>query len=187
MRVSRRPFTGRHPKPRYRGSSGDVGIERPRAKKAERLPEPLREKGELILVVDDEAVILRIIKMILESANYRVLCASDGAKAIEIFTQHMSAIKAVVTDINMPSIDGVTLIRAMSQMKSGITFVATTGGEESVKILELKNLGVESFLLKPFNIDELLKTLRGVLEGRPSGLNRAGVPASQTCPVIAGY
>ena len=170
MRVSRRPFARRHPKPPYRRSSRDVDVERPRVKKAERLAEPLKEKGELILLVDDEAVILWIMKMILESANYRVVCANDGRKAMAIFAQQMSAVAAVITDVNMPSMDGVALIRAIARMKPDITFVAVTGGDESPRIPELESLGVRNFLMKPFQIDNLRKQLRDALDGRTSDL-----------------
>jgi CheY-like chemotaxis protein len=163
--ASCRSLARRRDEPPHRRSSRD--LRKRRAKKADRLAEPLKEKGELILVVDDEAVILRLVKMILQGVKYRVLCASDGAEAIKIFTQHISIIKAVVTDINMPCMDGIALIRAIAHMNADVTFVAITGGEESARMSDLKSLGVENFLMKPFNIDKLLKTLLGALTSRP--------------------
>jgi DNA-binding NtrC family response regulator len=130
----------------------------------------LKGKGGLILMVDDEAVILQVMKMILESANYRVVCADNGRKAMAIFAQQMSAIEAVITDLNMPSMDGIALIRAIAKMKPNTTFMTVTGRDEPAQILELKSLGVGNFLVKPYNMDELLKTLRDALEGRPSDL-----------------
>ena len=115
-------------------------------------------------------MILRIVTSIFESANYRVVCADNGREGITIFAQAMSVIQAVTTDINMPSMDGVALIRAIARMKPHLTFLAVTGEEESARISELESLGVKNFLMKPFNVDNLLKRLRDALEGRPSDL-----------------
>jgi CheY-like chemotaxis protein len=163
--VSRRPVAERYPKPPYRRSSRDVVVKRPRAKKAGRLAKSLQEKRELILVVDDEAVIRQVMKMILEGVNYRVVCADDGREAMAIFAQQMGAIEAVITDVNMPSMDGVALIRAIARMKPDITFIAVTGGDESARISELESLGVKNFLMKPYNIDKLLNILGDALGG----------------------
>ena len=125
--------------------------------------ESLNGKGELILVVDDEAGILRITKMILEKHNYRVLEANDGSEALAAFAQQMGSIDAILTDIMMPYVDGVALIRAIKKMKPEMVFIASTGQGEANRVSELQALGVSNFLGKPYDAHTLLKTVGDTL------------------------
>ena len=125
--------------------------------------ELLRGNGETILVADDEPAILRTLKMILEKRNYRVIAANDGPEALGLFAQETEPIGVVLTDISMPFMDGVSVIRAIKKMKPGTRFIASTGQGEETRVTELKRLGVETFLTKPYDSERLLKTLRDTL------------------------
>ena len=113
--------------------------------------ELLHGKGELILVVDDEAGIRRVTQMILETHNYRVLLANDGSEALAVFAQQMGSINAVLTDIMMPYVDGVALIRAIKKMKPEMVFIASTGQGDETRISELQALGVSPSPANPLN------------------------------------
>ena len=128
--------------------------------------ESLKGNGELILLVDDEPGILRVTAMVLDKQNYRVLCASDGSEALAIFVQQMDSIKLVLTDINLPSMDGIALIRAIKEMKTEMVFIASTGQGDELHLRELRELGVTNLLTKPYDIAHLLMTLRDALETR---------------------
>ncbi len=124
--------------------------------------------GETILVVDDEEPILQVMRVILEAHQYRVFTASDGPEALAIFAQHLGEIDLVLTDIMMPLMDGVALIRAMQRMKPEARFIASTGqGERMARAAELKALGVGPLLSKPYHGAKLLETLRQVLHPHP--------------------
>lgn len=128
------------------------------------LAKPLKGHGELILLVDDDPSVLRVTEMILGKENYRVLCAVDGRRALAVFVREMDSIKAVLTDINLPYIDGVALIQTIQQMRRDVIFIASTGQADQPRRAELQKLGVTSFLSKPYNADALLTTLRGALQ-----------------------
>jgi len=130
-------------------------------------PESWHANGETILVVDDEAGILSVTKMILEKHNYRVLCAIDGPEALATIAQEKQAINAVLTDISMPYMDGIALIRTIKKMKPEMAFIASTG-QEKTHASELQALSVSNFLTKPFNTQTLLTTVRDTLSGAPS-------------------
>jgi two-component system cell cycle sensor histidine kinase/response regulator CckA len=98
---------------------------------------PIQGNGELVLVVDDEPKILSITKMSLEQNNYRVVSASDGPEALAIFARQMHSIRVVLTDIAMPHMDGVALVRALRKMKPDVTIVASTGQGQQAKLDEL--------------------------------------------------
>jgi CheY-like chemotaxis protein len=127
-------------------------------------PRPLKGHGELILLVDDEASVLRVTAMVLHQQNYSVLCADNGSKALDLFTQHSDSIKAVLTDINLPIIDGVALIRAIKEIKPDMVCIASSGQSDDLHTGELQRLGVTNLLTKPYDKTCLLTTLRNALE-----------------------
>jgi PAS domain S-box-containing protein len=130
--------------------------------------ESMNGNGELILVVDDEPSILRITKTILEKHNYRVLSANDGPEALASIAEQKSFINAVLTDVSMPYMDGVALIRATKKMRPNMAFIVSTGQGEETHVSELQGLNVTNFLTKPYDTKRLLKTIRCSLKGNPS-------------------
>jgi PAS domain S-box-containing protein len=126
----------------------------------------IQGNGDLILVVDDEPAILSITKIILEQNNYRVVSASDGPAALAIFAQQMHSIHVLLTDMSMPYMDGMALIRAIRKMKSDLPIIASTGQGEQEHVNERQSLGVHNFLTKPYNAEQLLATIHAVVEGR---------------------
>ena len=136
--------------------------------KSKNSADPTQGDGEQILVVDDEPNILQITKMIFEKSNYRVLSASDGPEALALFAQQKDSISGVLTDIAMPYMSGVALVRALRKMRPDIPIIASTGQDEQSGIVELESLGVKNFLAKPYNIEKLLETVRHALERRPT-------------------
>lgn len=125
---------------------------------------PIDGHGEQILIVDDEKNILQVTKMIFEKHNYRVLSANDGTEALALFAQQMQDIGGVLTDISMPYMDGVALVRALKKMKSDIPIIASTGQGDEPGLRELQSLGVKSFLTKPYNTEKLLVTVHDTIE-----------------------
>jgi PAS domain S-box-containing protein len=131
-------------------------------------PKMWNGNGELVLVVDDEPGILRVTKMILEKHNYRVLDANDAPEALALFAQQLNSVNAVLTDIMMPYMDGVMLIRTIKKMKPAMKFIASTGQGEETRVPELETLHVTNFLTKPYDTERLLKTLCDTLTSKPS-------------------
>jgi PAS domain S-box-containing protein len=125
--------------------------------------ELLQGSGELVLVVDDEQNILSVTKMILESKGYRVIIAHDGPEAVATFAQEMDSIRLVLTDMSLPFMDGIALIRSLKKMKPDMAFVASSGQGTSSYEAELEKLGVTNLLTKPYDTQNLLETLRNAL------------------------
>jgi CheY-like chemotaxis protein len=119
--------------------------------------------GELILLVDDEANFRSMAKTVLENNDYRVIEASDGAEAIALYAQDSAAIAAVFTDIIMPCMDGVALLRAIRKLNPQAKVIASTGQSEKNRLAELKSLGVTALLDKPYSARTLIQTLGAVL------------------------
>ena len=135
--------------------------------KLEMPPELLEGNGEVVLVIDDEPGVVQMTKMILEKRSYRVLTAEDGPAALAVIAQQGEPTKVVLTDMSMPFMDSVVLIRAIQKMKPATVFIASTGHGEQTRMSELESLGVRNFLSKPYDTQTLLTTVRDTLNGAP--------------------
>lgn len=121
-----------------------------------------RGNGELILVIDDESAILEITKHTLESFGYRVVTASDGAEGVAIFAERKEEIKAVLTDMMMPVMNGIATIKAIQRIHKGIGIIASSGLENGNEKEAIK-LGAKLFLRKPYTAKTLLEGLKEIL------------------------
>ncbi len=113
-----------------------------------------------ILVVDDDAQVLRLVRRILERNEYRVIIADSGESALVEFDQQ--PLDLVVLDITLPGIDGYTVcqrIRTFSNVPI-IMLTAQRGDEEVVKGL---NAGADDYVAKPFSAEVLLARVKSVL------------------------
>jgi len=78
---------------------------------------------------------------------------------LAIFAQKMDSISVVLTDMRMPYIDGIALIRALKKMKPDMIFIGSTGQEDEPRLAELQELGVVNLLTKPYDTRKLLTVL----------------------------
>mgnify|MGYP003572502856 CR=1 FL=1 len=120
-------------------------------------------KRDAILVVDDSASIRDMVSFTLDSAGYESHVSSDGMEALEFATDH--SVRAVVTDVNMPRMDGITLISELRKLEhyryTPILVLTTESGVG--KKLAGKEAGATGWIVKPFDPEGLLKTIRRVL------------------------
>jgi two-component system, cell cycle sensor histidine kinase and response regulator CckA len=128
---------------------------------SEKTPMLPRGQGEHILVVDDEKSLRETLKITLEFQNYKVLTAKDGVEAIAIYSQHRDAIKAVLLDMMMPSMDGSTAMQVLIKLNPQVKIIACSGSIARDSLPQ--NLGIRDFLPKPFTSEVLLNTLHRVL------------------------
>jgi two-component system chemotaxis response regulator CheY len=124
-----------------------------------------------ILVVDDSASMRQMISVTLGSAGYEVAEAADGAEALDYARKH--AVDLVLADVNMPNMDGITLVahlRTLGSYRLTPMLLLTTESSPERK-QQGKQAGATGWVLKPFNPTQLLATLDRVLS------NRAAIPA----------
>lgn len=126
-----------------------------------RLP---RGSGETVLVVDDEASILAITSQTLKTFGYRVLTATDGADAVAVYAQHANEVTIVLTDMNMPIMDGPAMIGALVRMNPKLKIIGASGLNARSSMTNTSEIQVKYFLMKPYTAATLLKTLRKVLD-----------------------
>jgi PAS domain S-box-containing protein len=124
---------------------------------------PQTGHGELILVVDDETAIQEIARTSLETHNYKILVASDGIEAIALYAKNRDKISAVLMDIMLPSLDGLTAIRTLQKINPQVRIIASSGLMSDNKLSAVAAIGVNTFLSKPYTVNELLLSLQKVL------------------------
>jgi two-component system chemotaxis response regulator CheY len=116
-----------------------------------------------ILAVDDSASMRQMVSFTLKGAGYDVVEASDGVQALSIAKTR--PVNLVITDVNMPNMDGISLIRelrALSSYKFTPLLMLTTESSPEKK-QEGKAAGATGWIVKPFNPEQLLNTVKKVL------------------------
>ncbi|ATC88104.1 response regulator [Pseudoalteromonas sp. NZS127_1] len=116
-----------------------------------------------ILAVDDSASMRQMVSFTLKTAGFDVTEAKDGSEALAIAKQQ--DFDAVISDVNMPIMDGITLIRELRTLPSykftPLLMLTTESGLE--KKIEGKAAGATGWIVKPFNPDQLLAVIKKVI------------------------
>jgi two-component system cell cycle sensor histidine kinase/response regulator CckA len=120
--------------------------------------------GERILVVDDELSVLQITKETLEIHNFQVLTSTDGADAVAIFADaKKGSIQLVITDLNMPVMDGIATVHALRRIDPKIKIIISSGLLTGTDPVKLAMLNIQGSLTKPYNAEKLITTAYNVL------------------------
>ena len=131
----------------------------------------LQGNGEHILLVDDEIEILNVTAAILQANGYVTSQAKDGTEAIALIASAKEPFAAVVSDLMMPFMDGISLKRATIKLDPTLPFILSSGMLDADfmddKVKELKAMGVNNFLVKPYKSEALLIALNKVVR-KPS-------------------
>ncbi len=120
----------------------------------------MMEDKQRILIVDDEPQITRVLRRSLTSHGYDVRVAGDGLAALQTFGDWPPDL--VVTDLSMPSTDGLQLCRNVRAISRTPIIVLSVRGEERTKV-EALDAGADDYVTKPFGMDELLARIRAAL------------------------
>lgn len=119
-----------------------------------------------ILLVEDDAPLLDVMRYLLEAEGYEMCTAVNGKQALDLFVASRPSL--VVSDIMMPEMNGYELLEAMRMMPDGITvpFLFLSARTERSDVDRARSLGVDDYLFKPFEAPELINAVRSRLERR---------------------
>lgn len=121
-----------------------------------------------ILMVDDDPMILRFISANLRARGYEVTTAADGESALQMAKEISPDL--VILDVLMPGIDGFEVCRRLREW-SGVPILVLTAIGETHARWQLLQLGASDYMAKPFDIAELLRRVRRLLESGSSDVN----------------
>ncbi len=118
---------------------------------------------ELIMLVDDEELVRRIVTATLVGAGYRVVAIADPFRALDALKSLGDAIDLVILDFTLPIMDGAELFEEMRKIRPDITVMLSSGFAEQAKIGMMLARGLRGFLTKPYTETRLLEQVRSTL------------------------
>ncbi len=115
-----------------------------------------------VLVVDDEKSMRDLLSITLEKEGYDVLTAAGGEAAIEALRRDVT--DAVITDLRMPKVDGLQVLRAAKEISPDVAVIVITAVASTETAVEAMKLGAYDYITKPFKLDEVSLIVRNALE-----------------------
>lgn len=138
-----------------------------------------------ILVVDDEPAIRRLNAAVLIDSGYHVDAAEDGAVAWDALQRN--SYDLLVTDNNMPKVSGVELIKKLHAVRMALPVILVSGTMPTDELKRHPRLQIEATLLKPFTVEELLRTVAKILRAPVSAREQIAPPTNwQSQPSAVG-
>ncbi|MCA1797763.1 MAG: response regulator [Geobacteraceae bacterium] len=119
---------------------------------------------EQILYVDDEEMLAELAEEMLTPAGYQVSIMSDSSEALMLFRENAARIDLLITDQTMPGLTGTELIAEMKKIKPELPVILCTGHSNKVNSENAHQQGVHAYLEKPLTQEQLLQTVRHVLD-----------------------
>ncbi|MCD6245788.1 response regulator [candidate division WOR-3 bacterium] len=117
-----------------------------------------------ILIIDDDRFLLDILSFTLKKAGYDILTAMDGNEALQIIENDTPDL--VISDIMMPNMDGYTMLEKIRNnpktISTKVIFLSAKGNPKDIE--KGYNLGVNAYITKPFNLQELLEKIENQLK-----------------------
>jgi CheY-like chemotaxis protein len=119
--------------------------------------------SETILLVDDEAIVIDVSAQMLKKIGYKVLSAHNGKEAIDIFKQNNDKIAIVILDLIMPGMGGGEVYERLKEIDTNVKVMLSSGYSIDGQAAEILNRGCDSFIQKPFKLNELSYKLREII------------------------
>lgn len=123
-----------------------------------------RPHSATILIVEDEDLMLRLLKKFFSRHGYVVLEASNGEQAIEVYRNNKQQIDAVLLDMRLPHKTGEEVFLEMKAENAAVNVVMASGFLEPQAKMELTRAGIKHFVSKPYELSELRKVFESLVE-----------------------
>ncbi len=117
--------------------------------------ESIRHGSGVILLVDDEATVRELARLMLEECGYDVISAENGKQGFDIFRQQHDRIDAVLLDMIMPKMSGYDVYKKMKEIDPEIKVLLASGFKRDKRVEEAMSLGANAFIQKPFTLKDL--------------------------------
>lgn len=127
---------------------------------------PLAREHETILLTEDEEIYLDMSRKILESLGYQVLTAAKPSEAIRIAKEYDGEIHLLFTDLIMPEMNGMDLMKNLTELRPGLKYLIMSGYSDKTVILKGLLSEKDHFISKPFSVESLADMIRKLLDGK---------------------
>jgi len=132
--------------------------------------------GEMILIMDDEDAVRRLAKTTLENYGYRVVTAMNGLEGMTCFEEHKHEIAVLVSDTDMPILDGIATIRAIQHLKPDLPIILASGGKNDTNHFQRIDTTHLITLGKPFTVDQLVNAVAKAINLSPKTSSQPPIP-----------
>lgn len=122
---------------------------------------------ESILVVDDDDGVREMLADFFEVLGYQAIVASNGREALNLLEEH--PVSLVISDIKMPVMDGIEMLRRIKTKHSDLDVILITGYEPDYSRNSVREAGASDYISKPFNIDVIEKKVRAIMDRKDQG------------------
>jgi CheY-like chemotaxis protein len=124
----------------------------------------IQDHNKTILIIDDEPMIREMSSDMLSTIGYNVLVSDNGSDGIKIYKDNFENIDLVLLDLLMPEMNGVTCYKKLTEIKSDVKVIISSGIADLNKRKELEALGVAGYLEKPFSLKTIAEYLKKILD-----------------------
>ncbi|HWD94396.1 MAG TPA: response regulator [Verrucomicrobiae bacterium] len=125
-------------------------------------PKPAVSLSGIVLVADDELQVRSLMEMLLKRMGFRVLSATDGEQAVELFRQHAPEITFVLIDLTMPNLDGARALSEIRRIRPTVKVVLTSGYNSEDLMSRYQNDGLDAFIQKPCDVETFQRVVQQV-------------------------
>ncbi|MFH1934389.1 MAG: response regulator [Pseudomonadota bacterium] len=126
----------------------------------------LRKAKETVFLIDDDDMIADVSELILKNSGYDVVIAKSGKEAIEVYKENHSRIDMVILDMILPDMGGGDAYDRLKEINPGIKVLLASGYDIDYQGRDIMERGCDGFIQKPFNMNELLEKIRGILTSK---------------------
>jgi len=126
----------------------------------------IQKAKETVFLVDDDDMIADVSEMILKSSGYDVVTAKSGKEAIEVYKENNSRIDMVILDMILPDMGGGDTYDRLKEINPRIKVLLASGYDIDYQGRDIMERGCDGFIQKPFNMNELLEKIRGILTSK---------------------
>lgn len=127
-----------------------------------------------ILIVEDDSEIRTLLALVFQIENFTVLQAVDGEEALRLFREHQEKLVLMITDLGLPKLGGVELIREVRSLKPSVKIIGSSGyGRANIRE-EVLQAGGDEFLPKPYITTDLIQTVKQLLSAGQSDTKELG-------------
>ena len=126
-------------------------------------PQQLPSGREHVLIVDDETMLVDMMRQVLEQLGYTVSAHTDSKVALEDFASCPRAYDLLITDMTMPGMTGTSLAKAVKAIRADMPVILCTGFNEQISKKSAQSLGIQALIMKPVGMQQLAETIRDVL------------------------
>ena len=135
----------------------------------------MSEIKHTILVIEDEELLLDLLKEMLEDEGYRVLTAADGPQAVDLYRTEKEKVSLVLSDMGLPSMGGWEVLQQLKAINPFVKVILSSGFMDSKVRQDMLSAGAKDFIQKPYMPEKVIQKIQDTICGGEKELDSSGI------------